>query len=156
MEFPDLGIQCALKTCKQLDFLPFVCPGCDEAFCVKHAHPRQHECPQTNDVPNRVAAMCPICSAVFPLDRAGDADEVIDGHIDRGCPPDEGFRPKVIACAKDGCKKKSSDPVVCPLCHRGFCVKHRLEFDHECERNQAILASIRASVSKRKRRCVVS
>jgi hypothetical protein len=32
----SLGEHCALATCRQLDFLPFQCDGCNETFCAEH------------------------------------------------------------------------------------------------------------------------
>ena len=110
--------------------------------------------------------MCPICSGVFLVDTGGGEEELriegleidafIDGHISRGCPSSEGLRPSLIRCGKDGCKTKSPDPVVCPLCQRGFCMDHRLEFNHECDRNQQLLARTKATLSsRRKRKCSI-
>ena len=35
-EFADLGARCSLETCKQQDFLPFVCDACNRTFCLEH------------------------------------------------------------------------------------------------------------------------
>lgn len=49
MEFPSAGIRCALKVCKQLDFLPFTCEHCKLIFCKEHFHIASHSCSQFVD-----------------------------------------------------------------------------------------------------------
>lgn len=39
----DVGTHCAF--CRELDFLPFHCSGCDKDFCAAHRHPSDHLCP---------------------------------------------------------------------------------------------------------------
>lgn len=43
-EFPDLGKQCDVEICKQLDFLPFICNGCSGTFCLEHRSKSSHDC----------------------------------------------------------------------------------------------------------------
>ncbi|XP_041376004.1 AN1-type zinc finger protein 1-like [Gigantopelta aegis] len=43
-ELPDLGKQCSVETCKQLDFLPFQCDGCGNVFCSDHRTKDNHGC----------------------------------------------------------------------------------------------------------------
>ncbi|XP_018905388.2 AN1-type zinc finger protein 1 [Bemisia tabaci] len=44
MEFPNLGAQCAVPTCKQLNFLPTECDHCHLAFCGEHSFVDHHGC----------------------------------------------------------------------------------------------------------------
>lgn len=44
MEFPNLGKQCSVKDCKQLDFLPFTCDYCQITYCKQHSKPESHKC----------------------------------------------------------------------------------------------------------------
>lgn len=44
MELPNIGQQCAVLHCKQLDFLPFVC-NCKLVFCREHFLEHQDTCP---------------------------------------------------------------------------------------------------------------
>jgi predicted nucleic acid binding AN1-type Zn finger protein len=44
MEFPNTGTRCAVKECRQLDFLPFTCNHCSNIFCKKHFHIISHSC----------------------------------------------------------------------------------------------------------------
>lgn len=36
-------------------------------------------------------------------------------------------------CRKKGCSTKMLVPMLCPECGLAFCVKHRLEVDHQCK-----------------------
>lgn len=38
----DIGTHCAY--CRQLDFLPFVCDGCNQEFCASHRTKLEHHC----------------------------------------------------------------------------------------------------------------
>ncbi|XP_066992532.1 AN1-type zinc finger protein 1 [Anabrus simplex] len=53
MELPQLGKQCALGDCQQLDFLPFECNHCHRIFCKQHFSPDNHECIPVNPLPQR-------------------------------------------------------------------------------------------------------
>lgn len=44
MEIPDLGKQCNVSTCQQLDFLPIECQFCNRSFCKEHFPPDYHGC----------------------------------------------------------------------------------------------------------------
>ncbi|XP_050693985.1 AN1-type zinc finger protein 1-like [Eriocheir sinensis] len=44
MELPDLGKQCGVESCRQLDFLPIVCGACGGVFCKEHSLPFYHQC----------------------------------------------------------------------------------------------------------------
>ena len=38
-------------------------------------------------------------------------------------------------CDLDGCKQKIGfDPIICSICKNAFCDKHRLQFQHNCDR----------------------
>ncbi|CAC5387340.1 unnamed protein product [Mytilus coruscus] len=43
-EFPNVGNHCSFETCKQLDFLSFVCDSCTKTFCLDHKFPDKHSC----------------------------------------------------------------------------------------------------------------
>ena len=45
MELPDLGKQCEVPSCNELDFLPIQCKFCDKTFCKKCASLVAHNCP---------------------------------------------------------------------------------------------------------------
>ena len=44
MEFPELGTQCTMNDCHQLDFLPITCSHCSQTFCKIHSLPFDHSC----------------------------------------------------------------------------------------------------------------
>ncbi|XP_038050391.1 AN1-type zinc finger protein 1-like [Patiria miniata] len=44
----DIGKHCSVKSCKQLDFLPFQCNGCSGIFCLDHRSFDAHCCSQAN------------------------------------------------------------------------------------------------------------
>ncbi|XP_033626264.1 AN1-type zinc finger protein 1-like [Asterias rubens] len=44
----DIGKHCSVKTCKQLDFLPFQCSACSGIFCLDHRSLDNHNCSQVN------------------------------------------------------------------------------------------------------------
>lgn len=56
MEFPETGVRCAVKVCKQLDFLPITCNHCKETFCKEHFHVNSHSCPSFVDNVKEVVA----------------------------------------------------------------------------------------------------
>lgn len=44
MEFHQLGKQCFMTICKQLDFLPFLCSFCGHVYCKEHYPRGNHDC----------------------------------------------------------------------------------------------------------------
>ena len=53
MEFPDLGNNCTMKDCQQLDFLPVTCFFCQKMYCKVHFLPFDHSCPNHHEAPDR-------------------------------------------------------------------------------------------------------
>lgn len=51
-DFPDIGENCNVETCNQLDFLPIVCAYCSNIFCKNHGLPQNHQCPNLIDRTN--------------------------------------------------------------------------------------------------------
>ncbi|KAJ2963950.1 hypothetical protein NQZ79_g1116 [Umbelopsis isabellina] len=49
--------------------------------------------------------------------------------------------PPSNTCRKQGCKTKLLVPMICSSCKNSFCVKHRLESDHDCQGRRAASAS---------------
>uniref|UniRef100_A0A8C4QHY0 Zinc finger, AN1-type domain 1 n=1 Tax=Eptatretus burgeri TaxID=7764 RepID=A0A8C4QHY0_EPTBU len=43
----DVGRQCSLSSCKQLDFLPFTCDYCGHVFCLAHRKKDDHGCAES-------------------------------------------------------------------------------------------------------------
>ena len=44
MEFPELGQNCMVVECNDLDFLPITCQYCKKSLCGKHFLPDDHKC----------------------------------------------------------------------------------------------------------------
>ena len=44
MELPEIGLQCSMEICNQLDFLPIKCSNCQKVFCKDHSSLVNHNC----------------------------------------------------------------------------------------------------------------
>lgn len=60
MELPQLGVNCFLKNCNQLDYLPVKCDACKLKFCSHHWKYEAHDCPNRH-VKNVQVPVCPLC-----------------------------------------------------------------------------------------------
>jgi predicted nucleic acid binding AN1-type Zn finger protein len=135
MEFHDLGKQCYLKECKQLDFLPFTCEYCKHVFCHEHWKPENHHCEkESTERKDFHTTICPVCGKIVPIKRDEDPNIRVNKHISDGC-PDPGTSTSTSTkkvCQFKGCKTAQLIPFVCPKCKKSFCIKHRLDMDHNC------------------------
>ncbi|ORX56501.1 hypothetical protein BCR36DRAFT_395471 [Piromyces finnis] len=135
MEFPDLGKQCHLKECKQLDFLPFTCEYCKFVFCHEHWKPENHHCEkESTEKKDFHTTICPVCGKIVPIKRDEDPNIRVNKHINDGC-PNPGTSTSTSTkkvCQYKGCKTAQLIPFVCPKCKKSFCIKHRLDMDHNC------------------------
>nr|CAD7195087.1 unnamed protein product [Timema douglasi]CAD7405332.1 unnamed protein product [Timema poppensis] len=76
MELPNIGQQCALNGCEQLDFLPFPCAHCKLLFCKEHCQPDSHACSLANtatlitSAASSLSYVCsqPDCSSSSPVE----------------------------------------------------------------------------------------
>ncbi|KAK4323406.1 hypothetical protein Pmani_005900 [Petrolisthes manimaculis] len=109
MEFPDLGQQCQVSSCSQLDFLPIKCHFCGESYCKHHFLPQQHKC-------------------------IGENDQAKTTEIPES--PGEKVGGKKYLCEVKGCRGWELAPVICPACTNNFCLAHRHQADHECSSYQ--------------------
>ncbi|KAK3864736.1 hypothetical protein Pcinc_029596 [Petrolisthes cinctipes] len=109
MEFPDLGQQCQVSSCSQLDFLPIKCHFCGESYCQYHFLPQQHKCIGENHQTRTT--------------------EVPESPGERVCG-------KKYLCEVKGCRGGELAPVICPACTHNFCLAHRHQVDHECSSYQ--------------------
>ncbi|XP_031567224.1 AN1-type zinc finger protein 1-like [Actinia tenebrosa] len=103
-EFPQLGDQCQMASCKQLDFLPFTCSSCNGIFCKEHRSRLAHGCPKTEEEKS------------LEVDDTKLHKNVDDKHV----------------CCFDGCKNRELFPVSCEHCKLNFCLGHRHQVDHQC------------------------
>lgn len=86
---PDLlsvGKHCAFPDCHQLDFLPFVCKDCGQAYCQEHRTSASHQCLAAQREPDTL--LCPLCALAIRC-RPGEA-------------PDEAFERWACASMKRG------------------------------------------------------
>ncbi|XP_067652050.1 AN1-type zinc finger protein 1-like [Haliotis asinina] len=99
-EFPNIGKQCSVDTCKQLDFLPFECDGCEKIYCLLHRTKDGHNC-----------------------SRSCVKDNTVEYTGEKG-----------FTCMLENCHKRELTPVLCPHCSQSFCLSHRHQQDHQCEK----------------------
>merc|ERR1712224_646526 len=52
----ELGERCDHPECRQLDFLPFKCRGCNLTFCLSHFKKADHACPSIPSVKSLAVA----------------------------------------------------------------------------------------------------
>jgi hypothetical protein len=102
------------------------------------------------------AIQCPICQQVVPTPPNKDPNDILNRHIDDGCPNTS--KENTIyqnGCNFKGCKKRELVKIQCNTCEKQFCIKHRLEQDHKCEgpppRNFFATTSSKATKSKNKK-----
>ncbi|CAG8583202.1 4596_t:CDS:2 [Ambispora leptoticha] len=136
MEFPDLGGHCHKTSCKQLDYLPFKCSYCKNAFCHEHSKPQDHDCPSAPQGDGARVPTCPICNAPVPVNKGEDPNIRMERHIANDCRP----APKTTStkpfnsCSVQNCKQRVAVKLLCSGCGKNYCIKHRLEVDHMCEK----------------------
>ncbi|XP_072514595.1 AN1-type zinc finger protein 1 [Salminus brasiliensis] len=96
----DIGKHCEIQSCKQKDFLPFVCDSCSGVFCLDHRSRDSHSCPEV--------------SVKREISGSGSSTS--------------------YPCTFENCKGRELLPVVCPQCQKHFCLAHRHQDDHKCEK----------------------
>ncbi|CAG8514853.1 753_t:CDS:2 [Funneliformis mosseae] len=136
MELPDLGRHCADSSCKQLDYLPFKCQYCKREYCNEHSNPKVHNCPNAPSDDGERVPVCPVCNVPVPVSRGEDPNIRMNLHISNDCrPPSKTTSSKPFnACFFGKCKTRSPLPLVCSGCGKNYCIKHRLELDHNCDK----------------------
>ncbi|XP_078396784.1 AN1-type zinc finger protein 1 isoform X3 [Cetorhinus maximus] len=97
----EVGQQCEVQHCRQLDFLPFVCDGCSGIYCLEHRSKDAHHCSG-------------VCSRK-PVKSEGTSS---------------------YKCTYKSCKTKELLPVICLHCEKNFCLGHRHQSDHNCEKQE--------------------
>ncbi|KAK0228267.1 hypothetical protein IW262DRAFT_1455451 [Armillaria fumosa] len=100
----DIGGQCSLPSCSQVDFLPIKC-RCDLVFCKEHIIPDAHAC--------RLASTAPVVrDSTLPKFQRCAAPN---------CP-----KPSLDAFSKQGSAAQ------CARCRQSFCADHRYPDAHSC------------------------
>lgn len=118
-----VGSHCQFTYCNQLDFLPFVCPSCRQTFCLDHRTESSHECTSAGAWAERKR------QAELSRVAIGGDRPVQDRISQKGC-------------AADSCKTIIATSLVpavhCARCNRDYCLKHRLEDEHDCKNKAPI------------------
>lgn len=111
-----LGSHCQYTYCNQLDFLPFRCESCRGTFCLDHRSETGHKCPKAGEW----AARRRRANIAKPSLGAGKLMAEVE-------------KP----CASPDCKTvigtSLTTGVHCGTCNRDYCLKHRLNEDHNCK-----------------------
>ncbi|KAK0672529.1 putative AN1-type zinc finger protein [Cercophora samala] len=115
-----IGSHCQYPPCNQLDFLPFKCQSCSQTYCSDHRTEDGHDCPQKGAwaTSRRLAEQSKAS--------LGAHKQVRDRDVLYAKP-----------CAEGACKTTIGTSLVpgvhCTACRRDYCLKHRLEEDHDCK-----------------------
>ena len=110
-----IGSHCEYTYCNQLDFLPFRCESCKGTFCLDHRTETGHTCPK---------------AGAWAAARRSDSP---------GLSTSLGGK-KTLAtgtqCSHPSCKTFintiNAVGVGCSNCNRSYCLKHRMQEDHDC------------------------
>ncbi|XP_074841815.1 AN1-type zinc finger protein 1 isoform X2 [Carettochelys insculpta] len=77
--------------------------------------------------------VCDGCSGVFCLQhRSRDSHGCSEVNIRHESMKSDQHKP--YPCTYTGCNGKELLPVLCPFCKKQFCLRHRHQSDHECEK----------------------
>lgn len=113
-----IGKHCQLEYCNQLDFLPFHCQSCKKTFCLDHRTEDSHRCESRGAWAERKR------QAQLARPSAGAGKHMRDAV-------------SVKPCCDDSCKTVIGTPqstgVHCDRCNRDYCLKHRLQENHDCK-----------------------
>ena len=111
-----IGAHCQYTYCNQLDFLPFRCESCRGTFCLDHRSETGHKCAKAGEW----AAKRRRANLGTPSIGSGKNTLQVE-------------KP----CASPDCKaiigSSLSTAVHCSTCNRDYCLKHRLNEDHNCK-----------------------
>ncbi|KAF2797106.1 hypothetical protein K505DRAFT_322818 [Melanomma pulvis-pyrius CBS 109.77] len=111
-----IGAHCQMEYCHILDLLPFYCDSCGGAFCLDHRTKQAHKCSKVGD-------------------------EVAKPVEDDSSNPNPNPKPSLYnhdqQCFEPSCKiliDTARMPINhCTTCNRDYCLKHRMEEDHNCK-----------------------
>jgi AN1-type zinc finger protein 2 len=145
MELLDKGKHCSEEYCHQFDILPAKCKACLKIFCNEHIKYDNHKCREAYKFDYQIPT-CPLCHETIEFQRGKDLNICLAEHI-QNCENEESNMKKKKAnktkCSILKCKTKSNImPFECKNCNKNFCIKHRMQEDHDCQaRNELKLNS---------------
>ena len=124
---------CAVRECKQRDFLPFLCGVCKHTYCSDHRTYRAHEC--IGDSMKDIQSFeCPLCLKTIKYDKLSDPNEMFQQHYSSCTQEADKSKlavniKKCIACYT---KLGLSNVYLCTKCNNHTCLTHRNSDDHKC------------------------
>ncbi|CAI2355272.1 unnamed protein product [Caenorhabditis sp. 36 PRJEB53466] len=140
-EFPNLGKHCESTICNRLDFLPIKCSSCAHFYCSEHYTFEAHNCPTGSRISVQVP-ICPICEKPVPTPKDTNVDYQVNLHIQNNCRLPQRTKVYSNACSVAKCRKKEMVAMECSKCRSNYCLSHRHERDHSCERKTAELQKL--------------
>jgi AN1-type zinc finger protein 1 len=115
-----IGAHCEMEYCRQLDFLPFRCESCHGKFCLDHRTESSHKCSKAGAWAKARAARNATSSSTSNL----TPKPHILNHEQQ--------------CSHPQCKTLIDTPLTpgihCQTCNRRYCLKHRMQEDHDCSK----------------------
>ncbi|KAK9845711.1 hypothetical protein WJX81_000236 [Elliptochloris bilobata] len=150
---PDLmsiGCQCAVPTCRQNDFLPFICAACQDTFCLEHFRQAAHACSARGA--EATAVVCPLCALAIKLCADEDPNAAFEKHTREACDPANYLKVhKRPRCPATGCREKLTtiNTYRCKECGATVCLRHRFASSHQCAGRAAPAAAASAAASLR-------
>uniref|UniRef100_A0A0G4GC68 AN1-type domain-containing protein n=1 Tax=Chromera velia CCMP2878 TaxID=1169474 RepID=A0A0G4GC68_9ALVE len=123
----EVGSHCQVETCNALDFLPFVCNGCDRVFCENHRRRETHGCQGIQS--SESVVVCKRCRSAVTVPADSDPQTTLTQHQQTTCLPVERS-----TCSTEGCTTSGGLVVLspCPFCKKSFCLACRHPSDHKC------------------------
>ncbi|CAK1363933.1 AN1-type zinc finger protein 1 [Cercospora beticola] len=118
-DFFGIGAQCQAEHCRQLDFLPFKCQSCNGTFCLDHRTEDGHACAQKGAFGRRNLEA--FRNAPAP-NKLKDVD--LDTYKRQCCEP----------TCKTTINHALTTGIYCEKCRRAYCLKHRYESEHNCDK----------------------
>lgn len=118
-DLESIGAHCQHPYCHQLDFLPFRCDSCHSTFCLDHRSETAHNCPKAGEwARNR---------------RRNSVGQATSTLPSTGKPTLQ----TATQCYETKCKTfvntLQNTGVRCDTCNRTYCLKHRMQEDHDCK-----------------------
>jgi len=135
MEFDHTGKYCDIKGCGSFDFLPYYCTFCKKSLCETHRFYESHFCTssqlsQTTSTHPHFTT-CNICHQSLLIPSKSNSNAILQLHKQSGCPKRKRMNKK---CSYINCQKREIVELHCKSCSNVFCLQHRLEIDHQCEK----------------------
>lgn len=115
-----VGKHCQYEYCNQLDFLPFFCQSCSRTFCLDHRSETAHKCANAGAWAERRR----LANLNRPSIGAGGGKTLRDKSDEKPCASPE---------CKTMVGTSLTPGVHCQTCKRDYCLKHRLQEDHNCK-----------------------